>query len=316
MKREECYDILKDCLLKYIDNDYILLDLPYFSNVGDILIWQSAKDLLKEVPYKCIYSASIETYKKKEIPYKAIVIFMGGGNWGDLWIRHQKFRQRVLKDYPYNKIVQLPQSAYWKDTDAMAFDSKLFSNHRAPIILMAREKKTFYLFQEEYTFAKSVLVPDLVLSFNVQNYCKKHRIKIIEGKGKLLVQRCDAEKNMYQPKLSGENFAEISDWPCMKNALLEDKVYNVIMKFVSFTMPQAIMLKLKDFFFKNILIHSYIRSGINYLNMFESIYSTRLHAGVLAWLLGKQTFIIDNSYGKCSGVYDEWVSDQKKLNML
>ena len=50
--------------------------------------------------------------------------------------------------------------------------------------------------------------------------------------------------------------------------------------------------------------------------MFESIYSTRLHAGVLAWLLGKQTFIIDNSYGKCSGVYDEWVSDQKKLNML
>lgn len=316
MKREECYEILKDCLLKYIDNDYILLDLPYFSNVGDILIWQSAKDLLKEVPYKCIYSANIETYKKKEIPYKAIVIFMGGGNWGDLWIRHQKFRQRVLNDYPYNKIVQLPQSAYWKDTDAMVYDSKLFSNHRAPIILMAREKKTFNLFQEEYPFAKSVLVPDLVLSFNVQNYCKRHKIKIIDGKGKLLVQRCDSEKNPYQPKLSGENFAEISDWPCMKNALLEDKVYNVIMKFVSFTMPQAIMAKLRDFFFQNILIHAYIKSGINYLNKFETIYSTRLHAAVLAWLLGKQTFIIDNSYGKCSGVYNEWVSDQKKLNIL
>lgn len=316
MKREECYEILKDCLLKYIDNDYILLDLPYFSNVGDILIWQSAKDLLNEVPYKCIYSASIETYKKKEIPHKAIVIFMGGGNFGDLWIRHQKFRQRVLNDYPYNKIVQLPQSAYWKDTDVMALDSKLFSKHRAPIILMAREKNTFNLFQKEYPFAKSVLVPDLVLSFNVQNYCKRHRIKIIEGKGQLLVQRCDLEKNPSQPKLSGENFTEISDWPCMRKALLEDKVYNVIMKFVSFTMPQAIVVKLRDFFFQNILIHSYIKSGINYLNMFETIYSTRLHAGVLAWLLGKQTFIIDNSYGKCSGVYDEWLSDQKKLNIL
>lgn len=79
-----CKEKFKKSLFPLITNDYILLDLPYFTNVGDVLIWQSTLDLLKDINHKCIYSSSIETYQKQSLPQECIIIFMGGGNWGDL----------------------------------------------------------------------------------------------------------------------------------------------------------------------------------------------------------------------------------------
>jgi len=42
--------LIKDKLQLVIQSDYILIDLPYFQNVGDTLIWQSTLDLLKNIP--------------------------------------------------------------------------------------------------------------------------------------------------------------------------------------------------------------------------------------------------------------------------
>ena len=109
-----------------------MLDLPYYANVGDVLIWQSTLNLLKKIPYKCLYSSSIETYTKPQINENVVVVFLGGGNFGDLWIRHQSFRQKVLKDFPHNKIIQLPQSALFKSDSFLKEDVEIFEKHSAP----------------------------------------------------------------------------------------------------------------------------------------------------------------------------------------
>ena len=81
---EPCQNLLRKNLRELVQNDYILLDLPYFANVGDVLIWQSALDLLAELPFKCLYSSSIESYRKPKIGENVVILFMGGGNFGDL----------------------------------------------------------------------------------------------------------------------------------------------------------------------------------------------------------------------------------------
>ena len=35
-----------------IDRDYVLLGLPYYPNVGDILIWEGERQFLGNSPYK------------------------------------------------------------------------------------------------------------------------------------------------------------------------------------------------------------------------------------------------------------------------
>ena len=46
----ELGNIIKSSLIPLIPGDYILLDLPYYSNIGDILIWKGTEDFLKELP--------------------------------------------------------------------------------------------------------------------------------------------------------------------------------------------------------------------------------------------------------------------------
>ena len=43
---------LEQQLLSLIDQDYVLYELPYYSNIGDTLIWEGALDILRKSPYK------------------------------------------------------------------------------------------------------------------------------------------------------------------------------------------------------------------------------------------------------------------------
>lgn len=313
MNHKDFFNILVQEFARSIDNDYILLDLPYYANVGDVLIWQSTLDVLKKLPFKCLYSSSIETYSKPQISERTIILFLGGGNFGDLWIRHQMFRQKVLKDFPKNKIIQLPQSALFNDECFLKEDVDLFRSHKAPIVFFARERKTFDFFEKNYPFVENRLVPDMVLSFDVLSFCKKHSISLCKGQGTLLVNRNDSEKNNVPIEIVSPY--DIGDWPCMNMPIFEERLYGRTVKIAS-----VLGVKFKNwysnYFFKKILKKRYISSGVQFLNKYETVYSTRLHSAILAWLLGKNVYVIDNSYGKCKGIFNEWLKNEQNVVML
>lgn len=55
---EDQLRILECQLPKMIDSDYVYLDFPGHFNVGDILISVGAFELLKRVPFKCLYKSN------------------------------------------------------------------------------------------------------------------------------------------------------------------------------------------------------------------------------------------------------------------
>ena len=91
---ELCSEIYQKLSL-LIDNDYILVDLPYHSNIGDVLIWEGERQFLSKLPYKCLYKASMYTYKKPKVDRNTIVLIHGGGNWGDVWRGSQEFHLNI-----------------------------------------------------------------------------------------------------------------------------------------------------------------------------------------------------------------------------
>lgn len=64
-----------------ITNDYVLLDLPYYNNIGDTLIWEGTKEFLKTLPYKCLYYASKDSFRYRKLPSEAIILLSGGQFW-------------------------------------------------------------------------------------------------------------------------------------------------------------------------------------------------------------------------------------------
>ena len=106
--RNKQKNIINDSLKKLITDDYILLDLPYYSNIEDALIWKGTEDFLSTTSYKCIYRCSLQTFIYHNLPENINIIMMGGGNWGDLYPQHNNFRSQILKSYPNHKIIILP----------------------------------------------------------------------------------------------------------------------------------------------------------------------------------------------------------------
>ena len=66
MNSSEKIEILKsrieEVLRPLIDRDYVLLELPYYENIGDILIWEGERHFLEKLPYRCLYKASLFSY--------------------------------------------------------------------------------------------------------------------------------------------------------------------------------------------------------------------------------------------------------------
>ena len=73
-KIKELRNVINNRLIPFIDNDYIYLDLPYHSNLGDTLIWEGTLRFLEQLPYKCVYSTNIDYYSKPVISKDTIII--------------------------------------------------------------------------------------------------------------------------------------------------------------------------------------------------------------------------------------------------
>lgn len=303
-------------LRSIITYDFILLDLPYQTNVGDVLIWQAFEDIKPSLGHRCLYQCSEYTYKKPSINRDVVIVFMGGGNFGDLWEHHQTFRHRVMRDFPYNPIVQLQQSVWFQSKEKIEFDIREFANHKGSVSICLRDMQSYNIIKENYPFVNAYILPDLALTLDIKKYCLKHRIKLQEGSGGVLVQRKDKEA-INISKFNLPSNLEIRDWPCIENKLPQELFYRKwIRRTEKYIRSENLTRKLTDFIYHHILKDVYIKSGIQFINQYEVVYATRLHVVILSALLGKETYIIDNSYKKVSGVYNLWMQDFKSVKLL
>jgi pyruvyl transferase EpsO len=55
---------------------------------------------------------------------------------------------------------------------------------------------------------------------------------------------------------------------------------------------------------------------IKWVNQYSKVYSNRMHGAILAWLLGKETYLINNSYGKSKSLYETWLLDAENFKMI
>jgi hypothetical protein len=55
---------------------------------------------------------------------------------------------------------------------------------------------------------------------------------------------------------------------------------------------------------------------ISTLNNFEVVVTDRLHIGIASALLKKEVYLLDNSYGKVSGVYKRSMADYDNVKMI
>lgn len=288
-----------DVIIDYIydKDDVIFMDYPLYYNVGDILIFLGTMEYFKshKVRVKKYYTADSYSINeiKSEITRNTTIIFQGGGNFGDLYRKHQEFRENVIKNFKDNRIVILPQTAFFNSLVEKDKSKKILSKHKN-LILCARDQPTFEVFSE--FSGKVLLLPDMA-------HCLYGTLPLhTKTKGTLYFLRKDIEKVD-----NGLLINEISiDWNDLIS-IFDSKLKNLLLKILSFKKVYNFNLIDKLVFW--IWVFHIRKISNNAAILFSShdvVITSRLHGHILSCLVDTPSEIIDNSYGKNLSYYNQW----------
>lgn len=293
-------------LSKLIDGDYVLWDVPYYSNIGDILIWKGTIDILKKLSFRCIEQSSKETCRFPKLSSETVILLSGGGNFGDLYPVHQHFKNDVIERYPDNRIIVLPQSIWYESEGARDKDFAILKKHKK-LTICVRDRYSYDILASELP-GKVEMLPDMAFGLAVDAECNPN------DKGKILfLKRRDLELSEDATYKGIETMnVEVRDWPTFETSPFYQKIMYGLVR-CSIRMKYNLIKRITDFYGKTIYRPLMVKTGMKFLSQYSKIYTTRLHVMILGHLLGKEIYFIDNITGKLSAFSNTWLKDAKNV---
>ncbi len=296
--------------------DVIYLDYPLHLNVGDLLIYAGTEQFFKDYQIsvkmrRCVQDFDLQEITKQITPNTTILCH-GGGNFGDLYPIIQKMREDVVQAFPHNRIILLPQTAYFSNEQAMQKSAQIFSTHE-DLHLFARDSKTLEM-MKNYFSPNAKLSPDMAH----QLYGVLELKKLSDSKEqKLYFLRKDIEKSYIEAEIQATlpNLDNVKDW--------EDILLPTDLRFELWCSRFAkVANKFKLSFIKNIINRLWYRRAMQIIERcrqifvsYDEVVTSRLHGHIFSCLVGESNQVCDNSYGKNSGYYHQWTQgvDYAKL---
>ena len=316
----------------------VYLDLPFHTNLGDLLIWLGTEYFFRENSINCIYRNSIHTSEKMKINKDSLIFLHGGGNFGDVWRDHQDFRIKVIQKYLNNRIIMFPQTVYYSDIELMKSDAKVFAEHK-DLYLCARDKVSYDILKKNFT-NKILLVPDMAYYIPQISFTNS----ILNNKP-LYIQRVDGEINTLYDTYAQSFNCEVADWPTIGsdrerfkrfyNQSILRKIFAIFYNYEKNSMDRFVLnwytynylLNLNKKYNNKIesfvnywttkrLLQSVLEIGTKFLSNNKVIYSSRLHVCILCSIMDRTCVLMDNSYGKNYNFYRTWLQSDPKITFF
>lgn len=285
-----------------LPDEVAVLDFPRHQNAGDTLIWRGEMTQLDRMGVRVAYVADIGRYNQAEMDRRVPsgpILLHGGGNFGDVWPQFQDEREQVVLRNPNRRIVCLPQSLKFSSPQRAARTNEIFAAHGG-VTVLARDHTSV-------DHARHWL-PDVDIRFSRDAALGNKPVEVPAAPvtGLLVLQRKDLESN---GRLSGyqEFDHQIADWgltgvaaarwylnraplaaykrlPSIGRRVLQPVVDRRYTNFVRLNMESAEALVARG----------------------RVLVTDRLHAHVLACLMGIPNIVLDNNYGKIRPIFNEY----------
>jgi pyruvyl transferase EpsO len=280
------------------DAPFALLDFPNHANVGDSAIWLGTMAYCRdhrgrEPRYVSSIDAFSESALRASLPEGPIFVH-GGGNFGDLWPRHQEFREQLLERFPDREIIQLPQSIHFEDPGGVARTARAIARH-GRFRLFVRDR-TSYDFAAQRFDCEVALCPDMALFIGALDR-KPPDVDV------LYLLRTDKERAVRERVDRPGYTSRMADW------LVDDRL----------SMEVAHLLRMMREIVRGRWDRPALRTagyeaaararvlrGCRLLSSGRLVITDRLHAHILNLLLGIPHAVLDNSYGKLGRFLEAW----------
>jgi exopolysaccharide biosynthesis predicted pyruvyltransferase EpsI len=278
---------------------YALLDFPGHPNVGDSAIYGGELILLDDLfghPAEYVCDLYSHTGDVDRSIGDGVIFLHGGGNFGDVWPRHQILRQEILARYPNNRIVQLPQSLHFNDPKACAPTARAIAAHR-DFTLLVRDRPSLD-FARAHFDCETLLCPDCAFMIGPSRGAVPVRHDV------LAIFRSDHERIEDPDKAAFFEVGPVTDWLQETSPVrVTDRVVGRLLCDVASLRPKLMATKERSYR-RQAWIR--IRRGLDLLGTGGIIVTDRLHAHILSVLLGKRHIVVDNFYSKIQRYIGAW----------
>ncbi len=256
---------------------YALVDFPDHANVGDSAIWLGELALLREITGRdpCYVSTwhDFDLDAFHDACPDGVLFLHGGGNLGDIWPHHQRFREDILASVRDRPVVQLPQSIHFRVPSEVDRFAALVADH-PDFVLYVRDTRSLD-FAREHLACPSHLAPDSAYALGEQS---RDAVQC----DVLMLMRTDDERQGYA--IPPADPATVVDW-------LDDDA----------DLPVGVDAKARE-----AQAVARVDRGLRLLARGRVVVTDRLHAHILADLLGIPHVVLDNEYGKIAAYLDAW----------
>lgn len=278
-----------------------LLEFPDYANVGDSAIWLGTRAWLRQARARVVYTCAMPTYDRDDMAARlgdGIVLLQGGGNLGDLWPRHQPFRERVIADFPDNRIIQLPQTICFRERAALFRARAAFDAH-PNLTLLVRDERSLEIARGEFK-ATSEICPDMAFALGPLRRSGQPTLGI------LWLARGDRESIARSefpssPDVTRTDWLEESPTPSPRTARFCLKTLERTPR--TFEAGWRLRLRAHD-----ALAADRLQRGRRILSGCSVVVTDRLHGHILCLLLNIPHVILDTRFGKIRAFYDTWTA--------
>lgn len=272
------------------DRPYALIDYPNYLNPGDAAIWLGARQVLEALNGRQpAYSSTLRHFSPRSCRRAigdGVIYFSGGGNFGDLYPRHQRMRNEVLKAMPDNPIVLLPMSCAWSDIvdDILVAETVQLFGERSSLLVFARDRRAQRSLSDRCGI-ESVLCPDVAHVLVLQ--AAQHKQEILH-----LFRKDREQKN----KIEASTIDAV-DW----RDFAGQRIMNKVGKLFLFEVISGIRVGLQDW-----VARQKVRLAVQVLSAARTVVTDRLHAALLAGAIGREVVVLDNATGKLNAYFETW----------
>jgi pyruvyl transferase EpsO len=286
-------------------------DYPMHYNIGDLLIFLGTEEFFKDKNVNVVGRYTLYEGRSSWIRHKIhkddVIVFHGGGNFGDIYDSCQMLREFIIKKFPNNKIVILPQSVHF-NSESRYLESKVIHSRHNNLVIFVRDK---FSSEKVSDFGKVKLMPDMAHCLLESRFINevKIRARTTSKYGNVYLTRTDEEKLTI---FSGEGHYTMADWFDFIDNKTETrrKIFNVLLRTLGRYVDLSSYVSKQWYFNANQV--AYI--GGDYLLSGEMVTSDRLHAMIFCELLGQKIHMFDNFYKKNSRYYQEWLNASELIS--
>lgn len=271
---------------------YALLDFPNHSNVGDSAIFAGEIAWLKaRFGRNPAWVNELGTPPEQDlIPQQGPIYLHGGGNFGDIYPRHQDFREAVLARHPGRPVIQLAQSLHYSAPDAASNAARAIATH-GDFVLLVRDTPSLDFAHARFDCPVQ-LCPDFAFALGpINRPAPPHRDVLLllrndpesvsPAAGHSLPQGWDIEDWLDEPADTFDRARRAKRWGMLRS--LDPRVLSAGARRVAFY---------------NALSGVRVARGLDQLASARYVITDRLHAHILCTLMGIPHAFLDNSYGK------------------